>query len=145
MPVASESTPQAAAPPGTDHPRRLYRSDRQRAIAGVCAGLGEYFALDPVWFRVGFVILALGGGAGILIYLLLWLMMPLEPDGYTPQQMERRSIPGGAIVGIVFMVVGGIALINTVAPWMGQYLGPIVLVMIGAALLIGGLNHDPHR
>jgi phage shock protein C len=46
-------------------------------IAGVCGGLGEFFGLNPLWFRVLFVLLMLPGGLpGILIYLVLWLIIP---------------------------------------------------------------------
>jgi len=143
MPIASDAAPRETLAPSPA--RRLFRSNRDRVVAGVCGGLGEYFAIDPVWFRVGFVVLALGGGSGVLIYLLMWLIVAPEPEGYAPPNTERRAVPGGAIIGLVFMVVGTIALVNTVAPWMGQYVWPIVLVMGGLALVIGGLNHDSHR
>ena len=55
---------------------RLHLSATDRKIAGVCGGLGEYFALDPVFFRVGFVVLAFICGAGILLYIVLWLLVP---------------------------------------------------------------------
>lgn len=59
--------------------KRLWRSRRDRKIAGVCGGLGAYFNLDPVWVRVLFVILFFLGGSALLIYLLMWLLVPLEP------------------------------------------------------------------
>jgi phage shock protein C len=124
--------------------RRLYRSGTQRVLAGICGGLGEYFAVDPVWFRVGFVVLGLGGGSGILIYLLMWLMVPPAPDDYAPAEAGRGSVTGAAVVGVVFMIVGTIALVNTVAPWLGQYIWPVVFVLGGLALLLGGLNRDTH-
>lgn len=144
MTTASESV-RDEAPPEAHVERRLYRSNTQRVVAGICGGLGEYFAIDPVWFRVGFVVLALGGGSGILIYLLLWLIVSPEPDGYAPPDTGRGSVTGAAVVGVVFMVVGTIALVNTVAPWMGQYIWPIVFVLGGLALLLGGLNRDTRR
>ena len=55
--------------------RRLERPE-QRMIAGVCSGLGEYFEIDPVLVRIAFVVLAVLGGAGILAYLILWIIMP---------------------------------------------------------------------
>jgi phage shock protein PspC (stress-responsive transcriptional regulator) len=143
MPTASESVRDEvdAAPQAG---RRLYRSSTQRVLAGICGGLGEYFAVDPVWFRVGFVVLALGGGSGILIYLLMWLMVPPAPDGYAAAEAGRGSVTGAAVVGVVFMIVGTIALVNTVAPWLGQYIWPVVFVLGGLALLLGGLNRDTH-
>ena len=55
---------------------RLRLSATERKIAGVCGGLGQYFELDPVLFRVAFLVLAFAGGLGILLYLALWLVVP---------------------------------------------------------------------
>lgn len=55
---------------------RLRLSAADRKVAGVCGGLGEYFELDPVLFRVAFVVLAFAGGLGILLYVALWLAVP---------------------------------------------------------------------
>jgi len=55
---------------------RLRLSGTDRKIAGVCGGLGEFFDLDPVLFRVAFVVLAVVGGLGILLYMVLWLVVP---------------------------------------------------------------------
>ncbi len=55
----------------------LRRSSRDRIIAGVCGGLGEFFGISPIWFRLGFIIAAIPGGVpGIGLYLLLWLIIP---------------------------------------------------------------------
>lgn len=59
--------------------KRLTRSRGNRFIAGVCGGLGEYFGVNPLIFRIGFVLIGLPGGVpGILVYFLLWLVMPEE-------------------------------------------------------------------
>jgi phage shock protein PspC (stress-responsive transcriptional regulator) len=55
---------------------RLHLSSTDRKLAGVCGGLGEYFTLDPILFRVGFVLLAFACGAGILLYVVLWMLLP---------------------------------------------------------------------
>src|SRR5207253_3329780 len=60
--------------------RELRRSRSDRMIAGVCGGLGRYFDVNPVFYRVGFVVLTLLGGAGILIYGTALLVMPNEGD-----------------------------------------------------------------
>ncbi len=55
----------------------LRRSRQDRVIAGVCGGLGEFFGITPVWFRLAFIIAAIPGGVpGISLYLLLWLIVP---------------------------------------------------------------------
>ncbi len=59
--------------------KRLYRSANDRMIAGVCAGLGQYLGIDPTVVRLIFLLLLFLGGNGLLIYLILWLLMPVEP------------------------------------------------------------------
>ena len=61
--------------------RKLYRSRAHRTIAGVCCGLADYVGVDPTLIRVIFVLLNLLGGAGIALYLLLWIIVPNEPEG----------------------------------------------------------------
>jgi phage shock protein PspC (stress-responsive transcriptional regulator) len=61
--------------------RRLYRSRTNRKLAGVCGGLSEYFNTDATLIRVLFVVFAVLGAAGLLIYLLLWIVVPEEPLG----------------------------------------------------------------
>jgi len=57
----------------------LRRSRNNRVLGGVCGGLGEFFGLRPLWFRLIFVILAIPGGVpGLLPYVLLWLIIPKE-------------------------------------------------------------------
>ncbi|CAN5789905.1 hypothetical protein BH23ACT5_BH23ACT5_22250 [soil metagenome] len=90
MPMAPETVEKDQAPEEAAN-RRLYRSSRQSVIAGVAGGLGEYFGVDPVWFRVAFVVLTLGGGSGILVYAIMWLIVPLSPTGDSmPPGREER-------------------------------------------------------
>ena len=86
---AHPSPPGGPGYPGAGHPyppppeaRRLTRRTDNRVIAGVASGLGTYFGIDPVIFRIGFVALTLAGGSGLLIYGLLWALLPAAPyDG----------------------------------------------------------------
>jgi phage shock protein PspC (stress-responsive transcriptional regulator) len=75
--------PLEGAPQEARAPRRLRRSRAERKIAGVCGGLGEFTDIDPVLFRVLFVVLAFMGGMGILLYVAFWLAMPDAPAGST--------------------------------------------------------------
>lgn len=59
--------------------KNLHRSRNQRVIAGVCGGLGNHFGIDPVWMRILFIILLLCMGATLVVYLIMWLIIPLEP------------------------------------------------------------------
>lgn len=57
--------------------KRLVRIEDGRMIAGVCAGLGAYLGIDSTIVRLIFVLLAVFGGGGVLIYLIMWLIMPM--------------------------------------------------------------------
>ncbi len=59
--------------------KRLYRSEDERIVAGVCGGVGEYFDIDPVIVRIAWIILTVAGGSGILLYILAWLIVPSQP------------------------------------------------------------------
>ncbi len=57
----------------------LRRSRSNRVFFGVCGGLGEFFGVNPIWFRLGFLLTLLPGGVpGILLYLIMWLIVPSE-------------------------------------------------------------------
>lgn len=61
--------------------KRLYRSTTDRKIAGICAGIAEYFGIDPVIVRVIAVLLLLPGGLpGLLPYVVLWIVVPSRPN-----------------------------------------------------------------
>jgi phage shock protein C len=87
------------APPPVDQPLpptapparpQLRRSSTEKMAGGVCGGLAEYSGVDPLLWRVGFVALTLAGGSGILVYLLLWVLMPMGPTGpdYRPSALD---------------------------------------------------------
>ena len=59
-----------------EEPRKLYRSQTQRMIAGVCGGLAEYFNVDATLMRVLFLLLAVFGGSGLVIYIVMWIIVP---------------------------------------------------------------------
>jgi len=56
--------------------KRLHRSRTQRMIAGVCGGIGEYFEVDPTLVRLAWILFGLLGGAGVLAYIIAWLIVP---------------------------------------------------------------------
>ena len=63
--------------------KKLYRSHRDKVIGGVAGGLADYFEIDVVIVRLLFVLLVLAGGGGVIGYLILWIVVPMEPY-YTP-------------------------------------------------------------
>ena len=66
--------------PSSNGTKHLYRLRDGRVVAGVCAGLAAYFAVDPTLVRLAFALLTVFGGAGILLYLCAWIVIP-EEDG----------------------------------------------------------------
>src|SRR6266508_132031 len=126
--------PGQAYPPHGGYPppapsRRLTRRMDNRVIGGVASGLGTYFGVDPVIFRIGFVALTLAGGTGLLIYLLLWALLPAvsyggaagPPPPTGPAQGDppiiaalrqggaKRYLAIGAMVLAVLLLVGPFA------------------------------------
>lgn len=60
--------------------RRVYRSRTDKKIAGVCGGLAKYFDIDPVIVRLFWILFFFLGGAGIILYIIAWIVIPLEPQ-----------------------------------------------------------------
>jgi len=60
--------------------QRLYRSRTEARIAGVCGGLANYFDIDPVIVRLCWLFFVFCGGSGILVYIIAWMIVPLEPE-----------------------------------------------------------------
>jgi phage shock protein PspC (stress-responsive transcriptional regulator) len=63
----------------TGGPKRLMRSSTDKKLGGVCAGLAEYFDMDVTLVRVLWLLVVLCGGTGILLYIILWMLLPLAP------------------------------------------------------------------
>jgi phage shock protein C len=88
----SGQQPPPAPPPAVARPP-LRRSSTDKMVGGVCGGLAEHTGIDSLVWRVGFVALTLAGGAGILVYLLLWVLMPPAPRaaGEQPGSLDRLA------------------------------------------------------
>jgi len=123
-------------PPEPPQPKRLYRARSDRVIGGVCAGLGRYFNLDPIIFRIGAVVLAFVGGAGLLAYLAALLLIPAEDDpsaepGGTPAGRNRWLVILGVIVLLCitwpFLLGGGLLLAGLLVP---------VAILVAAGVLV---------
>ncbi|TKJ24519.1 PspC domain-containing protein [Blastococcus sp. CCUG 61487] len=127
-------------PPGPPERPQLRRSRSDKVIGGVGGGLAEYSGIDALLWRVGFVALALAGGTGVLVYLLLWLLMPAsttdEPGSRRPRPPAgpRSPVPGVTIAGL-FIVVGTLALAVRFSDWDVDATG-----FLGGALIVVGLG-----
>ena len=118
----------------TPQVKRLERSSSSRVVAGVSGGLGRYFDLNPAVFRLGFVVLTLLGGAGLLVYLAAVLVIPDEgKDASIAAEVlaERRDRPW-PLVGLGLIGVATLVLISRGELWPSAGAG-------WALLLVGGL------
>ncbi|MBI5466779.1 MAG: PspC domain-containing protein [Candidatus Kerfeldbacteria bacterium] len=141
--------------------RRLYRSRTNRILCGVCGGLGEYFNIDPTLVRIIFLVASLGGGFGLILYIILWIIVP--EHGQEQRPLEQRAQTAGeemkdraqklaadvqagrpnsapALIGALLIGFGIIALVNQFMPiasfslW--HVFWPLVIVGIGVAILL---------
>jgi phage shock protein C len=64
--------------PNINPGKRLYRTREGRVVAGVCTGIAAYFGIDATLVRLAFAVFTIFGGAGILIYLIAWIVIPEE-------------------------------------------------------------------
>jgi phage shock protein PspC (stress-responsive transcriptional regulator) len=141
--------PTESAESGPTQTRRLRRSSKNRVLAGVAGGLGNYFGVDPVIFRIGFVLSVFFGGLGLLAYLLLAVFVPTDGAPDTAQRIGRRFRGAGfwrglglvlvalLLVAGLFVLAGGAAF--AVALGWGVPIG-IVIIAIGALLALAAFR-----
>lgn len=131
---------QERAPSSRPTPRPLRRSRSDRVIAGVCGGLGRYLGIDPVLFRIAFVVLAIGAGSGILLYLIGWLAIPEEEGGSLPaEQPNRAPTTAHLIIGGTLILLGVVLLMRQLMPWFDdRVIWPLVLIGIGLLIAMRG-------
>lgn len=139
----------------------LYRSEKDKIIAGLCGGFGEYFDVDPLFIRIIFIILTAWGGLGIILYILGVILIPKNPN-QTPSKKavssekvegvasdvresikNRRNWGNGRWIGLILLVLGFIALLDNIYPGMSfKLFWPVVFILIGLFILIGGLRRQ---
>ena len=85
--------------------KKLTRTPYNRKVAGVCGGLGEYFDMDPLVFRAIFLFLLFFGGSGLILYLLLWILIPEkrsdtseESGDYEPAEIINNVVETAEVV-----------------------------------------------
>jgi phage shock protein C len=119
-------------------------------IGGVCGGLGRDFNLDPVLVRLAFVLFTLAGGAGVLIYLILLIVIPLDPtpgdsvhyplaDSDERQRRTSMLVGGGLIlVGLVYLLgqIPGLAWLSFGNLW------PLFLIAAGIMMIAGHVSNQ---
>lgn len=137
-------------------PKRLYRSTSNSVIAGVAGGLGEFFAIDPIILRLLFVVTLFFGGAGLVVYILMWLIVPADTkvvkgdNQLTSSQVEKSEAKPETVddsddvsqskrtLGILLVVVGSVFLLNNlglVRMFDVFRFWPIAIVLLGIVLI----------
>ena len=126
-------------------PKRLYKSQSNKIIAGVCGGLAEYFDVDPVIMRVLFVLLAFFGGSGFVLYIACWIIMPKSAAVNEGQNGPGQSKATNArkVFGIALVIGGAILLFSNLGffsflhmwdiSW--SFVFPILLILLGMAII----------
>ena len=141
--------------------KKLYRIEDNCILAGVCSGLADYFDIDVILVRIIFVILAIGGGSGLLIYIILWIVTPEKESGVEivneeslkkmanevgkktksmakeiqkEIKVKRKS---GSFLGIILVSFGVLIILEkfipTIINW--DYVWPIILIVCGGYLI----------
>lgn len=135
-------------PPVDDaRPRRLLRSSSDRILGGVAGGLGTYFGVDPIVFRIGFALSILFGGLGVLAYVLLAIFVPVDDD---PDRALGARFRGGGFwraAGLVLIVLLAIAGLFALAGGAGFAVAlgwsvptALVVIAIGALLVLAAFR-----
>ncbi len=117
---------------GIDDLARLRRSDTDRKVAGVAGGIAEYFDIDPVIPRVMFAVLAFFGGAGLLLYGVMWLIVPDRSTGEATVRLDNRSRTVALVIAGVLasLALLGDSLGGWGLPWPVAVIGLILLVVM---------------
>ena len=142
------AAPAPPPPPPTSEPRRLRRSRDDRVIAGVCGGVGRYLDVDPVVVRIVAVVLVAFGGAGALLYLAAWLLMPDEVTGTAAvnDAIGERRNRGLVILGAVILVIAVGPLLFIPALAIGGVLVPLaILALVGLLVAWLATGRKPDR
>lgn len=148
--------------------KRLYRSRKDKILAGVCGGIGEYFGIDPVFVRIIAVVLFFWGGTGILAYIIGMIIIPVDPgtEEATAKKLAKPAVvkdkketppprsgdSGALIIGLILIVVGGIFLMRNLPIfdnfywWIRHQIGhlfwPLVLIFIGSFIIFKGTKKN---
>lgn len=148
---------------------RLYRDDIHKVIGGVCAGLADYLKIDVSIVRLIFVLTLILKGGGLLIYVILWMVLPkktltfqmppqqpfvdytVPPAGSAPQwdpslNHPKKTSAGAIIAGTILIIIGGCVLLDDfdiIPDWDLEHLWPLALIGAGIAAIYAGSKKEP--
>lgn len=134
--------------------KRLFRSRKWRVFGGVAGGLAEYFGLDPILMRVIFVIITLINGIGLILYIILWIVIPEEPfevaykvnydqstqktegDDNTLATGPKPESKGRVVIGTILIIIGALFFLERIVPSFNfEDFFPALLIIIGVVLI----------
>ena len=118
--------PDTALPPSP----RLVRRRGGRALGGVATGLAEHLGLPVLWLRAAFVLLAVAGGSGVVLYGAFWLILPQDDD--EARRLDERAL--GEVVALVVLGLGALLLLDRLS-LPGPALVPLAVLAVGVALV----------
>ena len=138
--------------------KELYRDKQRASIGGVCAGLADYFSIDVTLVRALFLVALFGFGSGVLLYIILWIVIPekkiefnatgptvdytvndageAQPVDDAKLKKMRRKNNESVIGGLVLLTLGVIFLADEFVPWFEfDKLWPLILVAVGSGII----------
>jgi phage shock protein C len=140
--------------------KRLYRSNKDVVIAGVCSGVAEYFGFDPVIVRILWAIMVIFGGTGLLAYIICAIIIPKRPVGdvdYEYVRDDRQKDPtdpghkennkgidlgsdnARLAIGLGFIGLGALLFFRQIVPWFDfSLVWPVILILIGGLIVMKG-------
>jgi phage shock protein C len=147
--------------------KKLYRNESEKVLGGVCAGLGDFLGIDPVFVRIFFILWTVLGELSVLVYILMWIIIPqrnavdadesfeINDVGARFNQMGREihditRQPSSELitfVGIGLIAWGVYHLIRRALPYMNiwsysQYLWPVLLIAAGGFVIYRATRRD---
>jgi phage shock protein C len=133
--------------------KKLYRSNEDKMISGVCGGIAEYLDIDAIWVRLVFIITTFTSGVGLIAYIIFWILVPENPNQKSiektvsekrvnefSEKIKNRNIDssnGRYLGGLILIAIGGIFLFEEFfwkISW--NYIWPVLLIGLGIHILV---------